>query len=118
MSERDDPMGELLQEWKAPEPGREFDERVADAYRAEFPMIRRAQPSWRRFLGARISVPVPVLVAAMAAVVAVLLWLRPAPQQAPAPPVDVPGVLTQLNVTGFQPLPNGDARVVDVRETH
>jgi hypothetical protein len=68
---------------------------------------------------------VPVLLAA-AALVALFLWLRPTPApSAPAAPGDVPpGVLTQLNVSGFQPLPNGEARIVEAadrgkgKETH
>lgn len=116
MSERD-PMRDLLREWTPPEPSAEFDERVAQAYRAAIPRADR-RPVWRRFWGARISVPAPVLLAAMAVVVALFLWFRPTAMQAPAPAMDVPGVLTQLNVTGFQPLPNGAARVVDIKETH
>jgi hypothetical protein len=119
MSERD-PMQDLLREWKSPEPGPDFDSRVASAYRAEFPIGRRRQPVLRRLWAARISVPVPVLLAAMAAI-ALFLWLRPA--TAPRPANLPSGVFTQLNVNGFQPLPNGEARVVPVRraedkETH
>jgi hypothetical protein len=118
MTERD-PMRELLREWQSPEPAAEFDERVAEAYRAEFPIGRRPTAPWRRLLGARISIPVPVLLAA-AAVVALFLWLRPRSAPiVPAIPGDVPpGVLTQLNVSGFQPLPNGEARIVEAKETH
>ena len=117
MSERD-PMHYLLREWKSPEPGTDFDDRVASAYWAEFPIGRRGQPVLRRFWKARVSVPLPVLLAAMAAVV-LFLWLRPAPAPAAAPSSAEPpsGVLTHLNVSGFQPLPNGDARVVSVRVT-
>jgi hypothetical protein len=115
-----DPMQDLLREWKSPEPGPNFDDRVASAYRAAFPIGRHRQPVLRRLWAARISVPVPVLLAAMAAI-ALFLWLRPA--TAPSPAGLPSGVLTQLNVNGFQPLPNGEARVVPVRtkedkETH
>jgi hypothetical protein len=115
MSERD-PMQDLLREWKSPEPGSDFDDLVASAYRAEFPIGRRGRPVLRRFWRARISVPLPVLLAATAAV-ALFLWLRPAPAPvAPPHPAEPPsGVLTQLNVRGFQPLPNGAARVVPVQ---
>lgn len=118
MNQRD-PIGELLREWHSPEPAAELDERVALAYRAEFPLGRGPAPFWRRLLGARISIPVPVLLAA-AALVALFLWLRPAP--APSAPAaagnTAPAVLTQLNGSGFQPLPNGEARVVSVKEAH
>ena len=120
MSERD-PMQDLLREWKSPPLGPDFDDRVASAYRAEFPIGRARQPVLRRFWAARISVPVPVLLAVMAAI-ALFLWLRPAITPGAAPgPADLPsGVLTQLNVNGFQPLPNGEARVVPAedKETH
>jgi hypothetical protein len=117
MNERD-PMRELLREWQSPKPGAEFDDRVADAYRAEFRIGRRPTPAWRRLLRARISIPVPVLLAAVA-LIALFLWLRPA--SVPSAPATAgnpaPAVLTQLNGSGFQPLPNGEARVISVKET-
>jgi hypothetical protein len=116
MNQRD-PMRELLREWQSPEPGAELDERVTEAYRAAFPLVK-SRPAWRRLLGAKISIPVPVLLAAVA-LVALFLWLRPS--RAPSAPAaarnTAPAVLTQLNGSGFQPLPNGEARVVAVKET-
>ena len=99
-----DPLRDLLREWDAPEPSPELDSRVAAAYRAA---IRRT-PWWR----ARISIPVPALAAMVLLAVAVyLLQFRSAP-----PPPPQPGIVTQLNGTGFVPLPNGEARIVSVKE--
>lgn len=112
MSERD-PLRDLLREWKSPEPSAELDERVSGAYRAAFREQR--VPLWTRLLNARISVPVPVLLAAVAGL-ALFLWLRPA--SAPSAPRDTADVVTKLNASGFVPLPNGDARIVPVTETH
>ena len=116
MSERD-PLQSLLREWKSPELGSDFDDRVVSAYRARFPMETGRQPVLRRFWAARISVPVPVLLAVMATI-ALFLWLRPTTAPVTAPrPADLPsGVLTQLNVSGFQPLPNGEARIVPAED--
>jgi hypothetical protein len=110
-----DPLDALLREWKPPEPRMELDENVVRAYRATLSEGRRL-PAWRRFWDSRVSIPAPLLVAAMAAVVILLFWLRPA--AVPARPSDTPGVVTRLNATGFEPLPNGEARIVSVKETH
>ena len=66
-----------------------------------------------RLVNARIGIPVPVLLAAAAAL-ALFLFFRPA--STPSAPPQTPGVLTQLNVSGFQPMPDGAARVVPVKE--
>ena len=106
-----DPLSALLRESKAPEPGLELDERVLRSYRSVFPAVRRT--AWNRFLSWRVSMPVPVLIAA-AVIVALIFWFRSGP--APATPTLAPDVVTQLNVSGFQPLPNGEARVVSAKE--
>jgi hypothetical protein len=109
MTERD-PLNTLLREWKAPEPAPGMDRRVVEAYRAT-----RTPPAWRGFWKMRISIPVPILLAAMV-VFALLLWFRSKPAQ------DVPSsagdVVTHLNATGFEPLPNGEARIVAIKETN
>ena len=106
MTERD-PLNEVLREWRSEEPSPEFDQRVLLAYR------RSRGAFFNRVWRARVSVPVPVLVLAAAAVVALVLWL-----QAPRPTEQIggPGVVTQLDSTGFRPLPNGEARVISVKE--
>jgi len=107
MSEND-PLRAVLREWKAPEPSAALDERV----RAGFRSAQSPSP-WARFLSARVSVPVPVLAAAMLLVAVVyLVEFRPAP---PAPPRQ-PGVVTRLEATGFQPTPDGVALVEDVKQ--
>jgi hypothetical protein len=106
MSEND-PLRAVLREWKAPEPSEALDERVRSAFR-----MARGPSVWARFLGARISVPVPVLAAAMLLVaVAWLVEFRPTP---PAPRRQ-PGVVTRLEATGFQPVPDGVALVEDIK---
>lgn len=110
MKERD-PLDALLGEWKSPEPSPELDERVMRAYRAQPEAVKAL--GWRRFWTARISVPVPVLIAAIA-VLALFLWVRSASQSRALP--EASGIVTHLNATGFQPLPNGQARVLPVNE--
>jgi len=61
----------------------------------------------------RVSVPAPVLVAAAVVILAIVILLRP---QGPVTATSMPGIVTRLNATGFQPLPNGEARVVKVNE--
>jgi hypothetical protein len=104
-----DPLDALLRKWEAPEPAEELDRRVTSAYRSS---MRR--PWWQGFWKLRVSVPAPVLVAAALAMFALFFWLRPA--VAPVAPARTSGDVTRLNATGFQPLPNGEARVVPVAE--
>jgi hypothetical protein len=104
-----DSLDTLLREWKSPEPAPELDRRVTSAYRSA---LRR--PAWMGFWKMRISVPAPVLLLAALAMFALFFWLRPA--VAPATPSEAPGAVTRLNASGFQPLPNGEARVVPVSE--
>jgi hypothetical protein len=110
-----DPLDALLREWKSPEPGAELDEQVVTAYRAAVPSAPLRAPAWRRFWGARISVPAPLLLAAMAALV-LFFWYRST--SVPSPPPHAAGVVTRLNATGFEPLPNGEAHIVPVKEIH
>jgi hypothetical protein len=105
-----DPLHALLEEWKAPEPSPELDRRVAAAYRK----ARPRPPVWRRFLRARVSIPVPVLAVGVLAAILVLLVFRIA--STPKPLTVSPNVVSQLNATGFLPLPNGQARVLSVAE--
>jgi hypothetical protein len=104
-----DPLDELLKEWKSPQPAEELDQRVVSAYQSA-----AQQRGWQRFWKARVSVPAPVLVAAAIAIFALFFWLRSA--AAPATSPGSPGIVTRLNASGFQPLPNGEARVVKVTE--
>jgi hypothetical protein len=107
MSEND-PLRAVLREWKTPEPSPALDERVRAGFRAA-----RAPSVWARFLRARISVPVPVLAAAMLLVaVAWLVEFRPTPS---APPRQR-GVVTRLEATGFLPVPDGVTLVEDVKQ--
>jgi hypothetical protein len=111
-----DPLHALLREWKAPEPTPELDTRIAAAYRdAVGREVVARPPILRRFWRARVSLPAPVLVMGVLALLAVFLWFRVA---APPPPVipAPPDLVTHGDATGFQPLPNGEARVISVKE--
>jgi hypothetical protein len=98
-----------LQEWEAPEPPPALDARVLATYRSA-----QRPPLWQRLWGWRVSLPVPILAAALILIAVVLFRLRPVPD--PAPVADVRGHITWLDAAGFQPLPNGAARVVKVGE--
>ena len=102
-----DPLQTVLHEWKAPEPTAAFDAQVRSAYRAAF-----KRSLWQAFWAARISVPVPAVAALVVIVFALFLQFRSVP--APVSPAADRGYVTRLDATGFQPLPNGAARVVAV----
>ena len=100
-----DPLQSLLREWEAPEPPPAMDARVRAAYRA----ARRG--SWlERLWTFRVSIPVPVL-AAVLLLLAVGVWIerRSSP---PVPPAAPSGYITRLESAGFQPLPDGQVRVI------
>lgn len=105
-----DSLDALLREWEVPEPNEALDRRVIAAYRTTRHAEETPSPFWKRFWTTRVSMPAPALVAAALAVVALVVWLWSS--AAPAPPTQGPGAVTRLNVTGFQPLPNGDARII------
>jgi len=109
MKEPDSLDALLREEWKSPEPTADMDQRVTSAYRS----VVRPKASWRVFWTMRVSVPAPALLIAAVAIVALVVWLRPAAAPAPA---GTSGVVTQLNASGFQPLPNGEARIVPAVE--
>jgi hypothetical protein len=106
----DDKLRAVLRAWEAPEPNPEMDARVRAAWRALHP------PGWKRIWTARISVPVPVL--AMLLLIAALLAVKyGAARRSTAETPSRPGsYVTQLNAAGFQPVPNGEARVITVKE--
>jgi len=111
-----DPLSGLLREWKAPEPPAAMDARVLAAYREQY-----AASPWRRFWGARITVPVPAFAALLLVLAAIWMEFRPVPSAQPGVlrtdtrVVSMPegrGCVTRLDASGFQPLPDGAARVV------
>lgn len=114
MSE-DAPLRALLREWQAPQPSPELDQRIVSAYRDAVGGRAQRRPSiWAGFWRARISVPAPVFALGILVAVAALLWFRG--WSTPKPLTVSPGVVAQLNATGFQPLPNGQTRVLSVTE--
>jgi len=107
-----DPLDPLLREWQAPESSPGLDARVGAAYRA----MHRPSP-WRRLWTMRVAIPVPVFAALL--LLAAVLWIQfrrgPTPPAPPSTGTASPedgGYLSRLETTGFQPLPNGAARVV------
>jgi hypothetical protein len=110
-----DPLRALLREWKSKEPAPELDARIAAAYRAAVTRDAVRRPIFGRFWRARVSLPAPVLAAGVLAVLAVFLWFRIAAPPPPASPA-TSDVVTHLDATGFQPLPDGAARVISVKE--
>jgi hypothetical protein len=102
-----DPLKNVLKEWRAPEPGGALDQRVRAAYRESY----RPSP-WKQFWMTRISIPAPALAVLAIVVVALILQFRSAP--APVATRADRGYETRMEATGFQPLPNGAARVVPV----
>lgn len=111
-----DPLRALLREWKSPEPAPELDARVAAAYRdAVGREAARRPPMLRRFWQARVSVPAPVFAVGVLLPLAVFFWFRAASPPPPALPA-TSDVVTHLDATGFQALPDGAARVISVKE--
>jgi hypothetical protein len=109
-----DSLDALLRDWKSPEPTADLDQRVISAYRSAVRPSRFSLRVWRQFWTMRVTVPAPALVAAALAIFALFFWLRPS--AAPVAPPETSGVVTRLNVNGFQPLPNGEARIVPALE--
>jgi len=109
-----DSLDAMLRDWKPPEPTADLDQRVISSYRAAIRPSRLGPRVWRQFWTMRVSVPAPALVAASLVILVLFLWLR-----APAAPAESPqtsSVVTRLNINGFRPLPNGEARIVPALE--
>jgi hypothetical protein len=109
-----DSLDALLREWKSPEPTAEFDQRVTSAYRSAVHPPRFSPRIWQQFWTMRVSVPAPVLAAATLVVFILFFWLWPSAVPAVSP--GTYGVVTRLNASGFQPLPDGHARVIPAME--
>jgi hypothetical protein len=108
-----DSLDALLREWKSPDPAPQLDRSVITAYRST---VRPPRP-WRQFWTMRISIPAPALLAAALAIAALLFWLRPSPApKASTPATEPPSAVTQLDARGFQPLPNGEAKIIQAKE--
>jgi hypothetical protein len=106
----DDKLRAVLRAWEAPEPNPEMDARVRAVWRASHP------PGWKRIWTARVSVPVPVLAALLLIAALLLMRFGAARRSTAETPSGQGGSVTQLNATGFQPVPNGEARVITVKE--
>ena len=103
-----DPLRSVLREWQAPEPRAEIESRLRREFRARHP-----RSPWTAFWRLRIRIPAPALAVVALVLLALFLQIRTAP--APVSPRAGGGYVTRLDATGFQPLPNGAARVVSVR---
>jgi hypothetical protein len=104
-----DPLRSLLREWEPPAPPPALGERIRAAYQAW-----RRPTYWERLWSFRVSIPAPVLALAML-LIAAGVWLerRPAPPQQATPAAPAAGgYLTRLETAGFQPLPDGEIRVI------
>ena len=99
----DDPVHPLLGKWEAPEPPAAMDARIRAAWRAGL-HERRTRPEG--YLGLR------HLAAVLLVIFALLIVLRPLPRAAHGES----GYVTRLGAAGFQPLPDGAARVVRMSE--
>jgi hypothetical protein len=106
----DEKLRGVLRAWEAPEPNPEMDARVRVAWRALHP------PGWKRIWTARISMPVPVLAALLLLAAFLLVEFGAARRSTAEAPSGHGGYVTQLTATGFQPVPNGEARVITVKE--
>ncbi len=108
MNEKD-PLRPLLHEWEAPEPSAALEARIRAGYSAGW------RPTlWERLWSFRVSIPVPVLAAAVLLIVAGF-WLErrsvPSRNSFPVAPA-AGGYMTRLEAVGFQPLPDGEIRVI------
>jgi hypothetical protein len=111
LMKEDDPLNSVLREWQAPEPSSAVDARVRAAYRSAH------RPSlWRRIWSAQVTIPVPVLAAALLLLLAPVLWIQLRPRPPAAQPSTVTpageGYMTRVETAGFKPLPDGATRVI------
>jgi len=109
-----DSLDALLREWKPPAPAAELDQRVISSYRSAIRSQRVSSRTWRHFWTMRVSIPAPVLVVAAIAALILVVWLRPSAAPVPSPAQF--DAVTRLNASGFEPLPNGQARVIPAAE--
>jgi len=105
----DDELRGILREWEAPEPSPAMDAKVHAAWRGAYPSF------WKRVWTARVSIPVPVL-AALLMIAALLLLKFGMVRPIEVAPAAAGGYVTQGSAAGFQPVPNGEARVITVQE--
>lgn len=114
MIEEDD-LQPVLREWEAPQPSAEMDARVLAAFRNT-----RRGSWWRRIWSARVTIPVPILAAALLLLAVIAIFeMRSASRVVTTPPanpatVTVPdaGYTTKIETAGFKPLPDGATRVI------
>jgi hypothetical protein len=105
-----DPLRSLLREWEVPEPSQALDTSMRDAFR------QMHTPSiWNHLWRMQVSVPVPILAAAVLVVmIALMIQFRSNPSSQRM--LSFPQLATRIDAPGFQPLPNGNAQIVLVKE--
>ncbi len=103
-----DRLRSLLDEWEAPAPPAALEARVRAAYRAW-----RRPTMWQRLRSFRVSMAAPALAAALLIVAGLWLEWRAVPPEVPAPAaVAAAGYMTRIETAGFQPLRDGEIRVI------
>jgi hypothetical protein len=103
---KEDNINSILREWKAPEPSRELDGRVLQAFHAA-----RSIPVWNRVSPQSLRVQVLLIAATLLVTVALVALFRYGKESA-----GIPGIVTQINGSGFQALPNGAATITKSKE--
>jgi hypothetical protein len=106
----DDKLRAVLREWEGPAPNPEMDARVRAAWRASHP------PAWKRIWMARVSMPVPVLAVLLLIAAFLLVKFGVVRRSTAETPSGQGSYVTQVHDSGFQPVPNGEALVITVKE--
>ena len=104
----------LREQWKSPSPTEELDQRMISAYRRHMRYRRFSTDTWRKVWRMKVSVPVPLLAATAVTMAGLFFWLHsttPLPASS-----ETSRTVIQSRAGEFQPLPNGEARVVLVTE--
>jgi hypothetical protein len=103
---KEENLNSILREWKAPEPSPELDGRVLNAFHEV-----RSVRVWSRQLPHSLKAQVLLIAATVIFAVAVTVLFRHG-----KPSAGVPQIVTRINGSGFQALPNGSATIIKSKE--